>query len=91
MSWFYLYLVQERGFSRLGGAWMSSLPWVLSIVSIPLGGWVSDRLAEGALGPVWGRRAVPMAGVALSGVLLSVGAHTRSARWLGLCASLGKK
>jgi ACS family glucarate transporter-like MFS transporter len=79
VSWFYLYLVQERGFSLLGGAWMSSLPWVLSIVSIPLGGWVSDRLTTGALGPVWGRRAVPMAGMALSGVLISVGAHTASA------------
>ncbi|MDP2957805.1 MAG: MFS transporter [Longimicrobiales bacterium] len=79
VSWFYLYLVQERGFSLLGGAWMSSLPWVLSIVSIPLGGWVSDRLALGALGPIWGRRAVPMVGMALSGVLISVGAHTGSA------------
>jgi len=79
VSWFYLYLVQERGFSLLGGAWMSSLPWVLSIVSIPLGGWISDRLTAGALGPVWGRRVVPMAGMALSGALISVGAHTGSA------------
>jgi ACS family glucarate transporter-like MFS transporter len=79
VSWFYLYLVQERGFTLLGGAWMSALPWVLSIVSIPLGGWVSDRLAAGGLGPVWGRRAVPMVGMGLSGVLISVGAHTGSA------------
>jgi len=45
VSWFYLYLVQERHFGLLTGAWMSSLPWVLSIVSIPLGGFVADRLA----------------------------------------------
>jgi ACS family glucarate transporter-like MFS transporter len=79
VSWFYLYLVQERGFSLLSGAWMSSLPWVLSIVSIPLGGWVADRLTAGPFGPVWGRRAVPMVGMALSGILISVGAHTGSA------------
>jgi MFS transporter, ACS family, glucarate transporter len=79
VSWFYLYLVQERGFSLLSGAWMSSLPWVLSIVSIPLGGWVADRLTAGRLGPVWGRRAVPIFGMAGSGVLISVGAHTASA------------
>ncbi|HSW30129.1 MAG TPA: MFS transporter [Longimicrobiales bacterium] len=79
VSWFYLYLVQERGFSLLGGAWMSSLPWVLSIVSIPLGGWVADRLTAGRFGPVWGRRAVPMFGMAGSGVLIAVGAHTGSA------------
>lgn len=79
VSWFYLYLVQERGFSVLSGAWMSSLPWVLSILSIPLGGWVSDRLTAGGMGHVWGRRVVPMVGLGLSGVLISVGAHTTSA------------
>ncbi|MHB1192204.1 MAG: MFS transporter [Longimicrobiales bacterium] len=79
VSWFYLYLVQERGFGLIRGAWWSSLPWVLSIVSIPLGGWVADRLTAGPFGPVWGRRAVPMVGMALSGILISVGARTGSA------------
>jgi len=79
VSWFYLYLVQERHFGLLSGAWMSSLPWILSIISIPLGGWISDRLAAGRSGPVWGRRLVPLSGMALSGVLISIGAHTVSA------------
>jgi len=78
VTWFYLYLVQERQFDLLRGAWVSSLPWVLSIASIPLGGWLSDRLAAGRLGLAWGRRAVPLAGMALSGILISVGAHTGS-------------
>ncbi len=76
--WFYLYLVQERKFGLLEGAWMASLPWVLSIVSIPLGGYVSDRLVLGRLGPVWGRRLVPILGMGLAGILTSVGAHTES-------------
>ena len=79
VTWFYLYLVQERNFSLLGGAWMSSLPWILSIISIPLGGFISDRLAAGKSGQVWGRRIVPLTGMALSGILISVGAHTASA------------
>ena len=79
VSWFYLYLVQERHFGLLSGAWMSSLPWILSIVSIPLGGWISDRLAAGKSGQVWGRRIVPLIGMALSGILISIGAHTGSA------------
>ena len=33
--WFYLYLVQVRHFSLVEGAFISSLPWVLSAVSIP--------------------------------------------------------
>ncbi len=76
--WFYLYLVQERHFDLLKGAALSSLPWVLSIVSIPLGGFVSDRLAA-RHGLVVGRRAVPLLGLALAGVFLSLGARTTNA------------
>lgn len=79
VSWFYVYLVQERHFGLLSGAWMSSLPWILSILSIPLGGLMSDRLAAGRLGQVWGRRLVPIVGMGLSGVMISIGAHTSSA------------
>lgn len=74
--WFYLYLVQVRHFDLLRGALLSSLPWILSIVSIPLGGWVSDRLVAGAAGRTWGRRAVPMIGLTGSGVFISIGART---------------
>ena len=74
--WFYLYLVQERHFDLLRGAAFSSLPWLLSIGSIPLGGWLSDRLVA-RHGSAFGRRAVPVAGLALAGVFLSVGAHTQ--------------
>ena len=79
VSWFYLYLVQERHFSLLNGAWVSSLPWILSILSIPLGGFVSDRLSLSKFGPLWGRRIVPIIGMAFSGILISIGAHTGNA------------
>jgi MFS transporter, ACS family, glucarate transporter len=73
--WFYLYLVQERHFDFLSGAFFASVPWILSMGSIPLGGWLSDRLAEGR-GLAFGRRAVPLVGLTLAGVLLSLGART---------------
>ncbi len=76
--WFYLYLVQERHFSMLSGAWINSMSWILSIVSIPLGGLISDRLAAGPLGGSWGSRIVPMVGMAISGLLISIGARTNS-------------
>lgn len=88
VSWFYIYLVQERHFGLITGAWMSSLPWILSIVSIPLGGLVSDRLAAGTLGPAWGRRIVPILGMALSGILISLGAHTQSAMVAAIALAL---
>jgi ACS family glucarate transporter-like MFS transporter len=75
--WFYLYLVQVRGFDFLSGAIFGSLPWLLAIVSIPLGGWLSDRLAA-RLGPALGRRIVPIAGLAGAGLLLAWGARTPS-------------
>ena len=74
--WFYLYLVQVRHFDVLQGAWVSMLPWLLSIVSIPLGGIISDRLVESRLGLTWGRRIVPMVGYTGSGLFLALGAHT---------------
>lgn len=76
--WFYLYLVDVRHFDLLRGAVWSSLPWLLSIVSIPLGGIVSDRLAAG-LGERRGRMLVPLAGFIGAGVFLAFGAHTASA------------
>jgi MFS transporter, ACS family, glucarate transporter len=88
VSWFYLYLVQERHFSLLSGAWMSSLPWILSIVSIPLGGLISDRLIAGKAGKIWGSRIVPIFGMALSGIMISIGAHTQSGVMAAICLAL---
>jgi len=77
--WFYLYLVQERHFDLLRGAALSSLPWIFSILSIPLGGLISDRLVSGRAGLKWGRRIVPIVGLALSGLFLALGARTGNA------------
>jgi ACS family glucarate transporter-like MFS transporter len=68
--WFYLYLVDVRGFSLLRGAALASMPWLLSIVSIPLGGYIFDRLGAR-------RRLVPIAGLAGSGLFIAWGAYAR--------------
>ncbi len=69
--WFYLYLINVRHFDLLRGALFGSLPWLLSIVSIPLGGLLFDCFPAR-------RRWVPMAGLGGSGLLLAFGAHTSS-------------
>jgi ACS family glucarate transporter-like MFS transporter len=86
--WFYLYLVQERHFDLLHAGRLGSLPWILSIVSIPLGGIVSDRLVSGRLGLRWGRRAVPFFGLAVAGLLVAVGAWTQNGYTAVLCLAL---
>ncbi len=85
--WFYLYLVDVRKFDLLRGAFLSSLPWLLSIVSIPLGGAVSDLLVR-RIGPAWGRRLVPMAGLVGGSVFIAVGARTEDPYVAAVCLAL---
>jgi ACS family glucarate transporter-like MFS transporter len=79
--WFYLYLVDVRHFDLLRGALFGSLPWLLSIVSIPLGGWLFDRT-------LWDRRLIPIAGLAGSGLFIVVGAHTQHAYLAAMCLAV---
>ena len=76
-----------RHFDLLKGALLSSLPWLLSIVSIPLGGAVSDLLVR-RLGETWGRRIVPMTGLIGGSVFLAVGARTTDAVVAAVCLAL---
>jgi ACS family glucarate transporter-like MFS transporter len=74
--WFYLYLVQERHFDLLQGAFLGSLPWVLTIVSVPLGGLLADRLAS--RGGAWRGRVVPVTGLVGAGFFIAAGARTEN-------------
>jgi ACS family glucarate transporter-like MFS transporter len=76
--WFYLYLVQVRHFDLLKAAGLTSLPWILSLAVIPLGGVISDWSVK-RRGATWGRRSVPMPALILSAGLLAWGARTESA------------
>jgi ACS family glucarate transporter-like MFS transporter len=79
VTWFYIYLVRVRHFELLSGAWMSSLAWILTIISIPLGGILADKLASKSSIHKWSHRVVPMIGLASSAALISIGAHTQNA------------
>ncbi|MGH7965272.1 MAG: MFS transporter, partial [Candidatus Binatia bacterium] len=45
-SWFYLYLVNVRGFSLVSGGWLSTAPFFISVAAAPFGGWLSDTLSR---------------------------------------------
>lgn len=79
--WFYLYLVNVRHFDLLRGALFGSLPWLLSIVSIPLGGWLFDRLPGD-------KRIIPIAGLAGAAAFTAVGAHTQHAYLAAVCLAI---
>ena len=76
--WFYLYLVDERGFSILRSGVYSSLPWIAALIVVPAGGRLCDVLSE-RRGRRLGRRAVAMAGLLVSSALLAWGARTQQA------------
>ncbi len=74
MSWFYLYLVNERGFGVLRGAFFASGPFLAITVLCPLGGWVTDRLTV-SWGVNAGRFRVGCTGMLLSGACIVAGAQ----------------
>jgi MFS family permease len=57
-----------------------AIPTLAMGVGMVLGGWLSDTL-ERVLGLRWGRRLVPMGGMAAGACLLALGASTREPVW----------
>ena len=78
--WFFLYLVKVRHFAFLRAAWLTTLPWISSLVVIPLGGVVSDWAVR-RWGSTWGRRSLPLPAMILAAGSLLFGARAGSA-WL---------
>lgn len=76
--WFYLYLVNVRGFSLLRGSYFTVLPFVAMGLSAPLGGWISDRLIP-IIGKIRSRRVVAISGLVPSSLLILAGASAQSA------------
>lgn len=77
MSWFYLYLVNVRGFSVLRGGLFAAAPFLAILISCPLGGWVTDRLAM-RYGVTTGRQVVGVVGMGLAASSIALGAAVES-------------
>ncbi len=88
LSWFYLYLVNVRGFDVLRGGLYASAPFLAILIGCPLGGWVTDRLAA-AHGVTRGRVAAGMSGMILAGCAIVAGAIADSALGAVVSLSLG--
>lgn len=88
MSWFYLYLVNVRGFDLLRGGLYAAAPFLAMLVFCPLGGWVTDRLAT-RYGVRNGRVWAGMTGMGFAGLTVAIGGSIDSP-WLAVASlSLG--
>lgn len=88
LSWFYLYVVNVRGFEVLRGAWLSSTPFLAIVFFCPVGGWVTDRLV-GRFGANRGRAWVGMSGMLLAALSIGLGAWVDGAMTAIALLSLG--
>jgi ACS family glucarate transporter-like MFS transporter len=88
VSWFYLYLVNVRGFSVLGGGLYSAGPFLVGAVVAPLGGWLSDYFSQ-RFGKKVGRCGIGCSGLLLSGGGIFVGAGATDPYVAVLFLSLG--
>lgn len=88
MSWFYLYLVNVRGFDILRGAFYAAGPFVAMMLFCPLGGWVTDRLAR-SMGINKGRRYVGASGMGLAALSIIFGSQNQEPMLALLFLSLG--
>jgi MFS transporter, ACS family, glucarate transporter len=88
MSWFYLYLVNERGFSILRGSAYAAGPFIAMALCCPLGGWLTDRLVA-SFGLNRGRAWVGASGMFLTGFCIIAGSHLEDAYGAILLLSLG--
>src|SRR5712692_1928732 len=88
LSWFYLYLVNVRGFSVLHGGMYSAVPFVAGAVAALVGGWCSDHLSR-RLGERVGRCGLGLGSLLLSAGLLCAGAAAQYPYWALLFLSLG--
>ncbi len=77
-AWFFLYLVDERGFSLARGGLYTMAPFLASAVAGPIGGWLSDRLCV-RYGKRVGRCGLSFVSMSVTGVLFLIGAVTEDA------------
>jgi MFS transporter, ACS family, glucarate transporter len=67
-NWSFLYLVQERHFTRLEGGWLASYPPLAAAIGAGIGGYLASLLAE-RYGVRVGLRLIPLVSIPAAGVL----------------------
>jgi ACS family glucarate transporter-like MFS transporter len=87
-SWFYLYLVNVRGFSIMQGGWLTTGPFIAFAILGPVGGVCSDALVR-RYGRTVGRRTGAVIGFLLAALCLYLGAKAANHYTAVVLLSLG--
>lgn len=69
MAWLPTYFVDGRGMELTRGAWASAMPYIVAMVTYPLGGGLADKCSR-MFGENWGRKMIPIIGLLISAVFL---------------------
>jgi ACS family glucarate transporter-like MFS transporter len=83
-NWFFYYLVEFRGFAATDAGFIASAQWIAGAAGAAAGGWLCDRLCH-LLGLRWGCRWPVIIGMAVSAVLLLIGAFHGN-QWVAVSA-----
>jgi MFS family permease len=75
LTWFTSYLVDGLGYSQSTGGDLSVLPWLIGLVVVLLGGWISQRLKTAGYSSRLSRGAFASATVFLGGCLMLFVGH----------------
>ncbi len=87
-SWFYLYLVNVRGFSVMQGGVLTTAPFIAVSLLGPLGGVCSDALVK-RYGLTMGRRVIAISGFLLAAFCMYTGAQAENSYTAVALLSLG--
>ena len=77
-TWFFIYLVKERGIDVKRSAWYTMFPPIAMMIGSALGGLAADAISR-RRGKRAGRSGTAVAGMALAAVLVALGSGAKSA------------
>lgn len=73
LNWFYIYLIEQRGFKALESGFLAAVPWLVGAIGATVGGMLCDHFCR-RFGMRTGCRLPAIVGLALVAVLLPAGA-----------------
>lgn len=88
MTWFYVYLVEERGMTLMQGSIYTTGPFIAISVMTPIGGLLCDKAAK-RFGKTLGRRLISMGGMSAAAVALFIGIKVSNINLAIIGLSLG--